>query len=50
MPEDKPQETEPSAGVKPGRKARATKREPTPKVYCGVIMPISAIDGCNEQH
>lgn len=50
MSEDKPQKTQSSAAVKSGRKARATKHEPTPKLYCGVIMPISAIDGCNEQH
>lgn len=50
MPEDKPQKIQPGAAVKSGRKTRATKHEATSKLYCGVIMPISTIDGCNEQH
>jgi len=50
MPEEKPQKSQATANVKSGRKAKATKREPPPKPYCGVIMPISPIDGCNEQH
>lgn len=50
MPEDKPQKSQITATKKTDRKAKATKREITPKLYCGVIMPISAIDGCPEQH
>lgn len=50
MPEDKTQKSQPSVAARPGRKARAIKHEPNRKLYCGVIMPISAIDGCNEQH
>jgi len=27
-----------------------SKKETTDKLTCGIVMPISAIDGCNEQH
>ena len=50
MPENKAQRMETTADAKKPRKPRATKHAPSPKLYCGVIMPISAIDGCNEQH
>jgi hypothetical protein len=50
MPEDKPQKSQTTEPAKSAEKRRATKRLPNPKPYCGVIMPISAIDGCNEQH
>jgi len=46
MPEDKQNKTRLSGKVK----ARTAKRVSSPKSYCGMIMPISAIDGCNEQH
>lgn len=50
MPEDKPQKSQTPEPEKSTAKRRAGKHAPNPKPYCGVIMPISAIDGCNEQH
>ncbi len=50
MPEGKPRKRQTTAAVKAARKTKSNRREPTPTLYCGVIMPISAIDGCNEQH
>jgi hypothetical protein len=38
------------ATVKATPKRKSAKRLPGPKPYCGIIMPISAIDGCAEPH
>jgi hypothetical protein len=50
MPEDKSQKSQTTASVKSAGKRKVTKRTSISKQYCGVIMPISGIDGCNEQH
>jgi hypothetical protein len=30
--------------------ARAAKKDPEARPVCGIVMPISAIDGCSEDH
>jgi hypothetical protein len=50
MPEDKAQKSRETESGKATRRKKDIKRPSIVKPFCGVIMPISALDGCSEQH
>jgi hypothetical protein len=50
MPQENTQKIKTKTVKKLGQSPKETKSENNPKLYCGIIMPISSIDGCNEQH
>jgi hypothetical protein len=50
MAEDKPQKSQTTGSAKSKDGKKPSKRTPIAKPYCGIIMPISAIDGCTDQH